>query len=173
MLKCSSSAESVFVEAAFSVAISIEAKRFSALKGFSGWVGDHRPRSDKLHEPFLDALCDDLNTPQAITELFALLKEIKSASVSDAAQDERVDKLANSLTLLGLGDLADFKAGAVFRTEEQVAGEKAHIEALIAARNAARKTKDFRESDRIRDELAAKGIVLKDGPAGTTWEVKR
>ena len=43
----------------------------------------------------------------------------------------------------------------------------------IAARNAARKAKNFAESDRIRDELLAKGIVLKDGPDGTTWEVKR
>ena len=43
----------------------------------------------------------------------------------------------------------------------------------IAARKAARARKDFRESDRIRDELLAKGIVLKDGPEGTTWEVKR
>ena len=41
------------------------------------------------------------------------------------------------------------------------------------ARNAARKAKNFKESDRIRDELLAKGIVLKDGPDGTTWEVKR
>ena len=43
----------------------------------------------------------------------------------------------------------------------------------IAARNAARKAKNFAESDRIRDDLLAKGIVLKDGPGGTTWEVKR
>jgi cysteinyl-tRNA synthetase len=47
------------------------------------------------------------------------------------------------------------------------------IEELINARNEARKAKNFKESDRIRDELAGKGIVLKDGPAGTTWEVKR
>jgi cysteinyl-tRNA synthetase len=50
---------------------------------------------------------------------------------------------------------------------------KAEIEAQIERRNAARKAKNFKESDRIRDELAAKGIVLKDGPQGTTWEVKR
>jgi len=43
----------------------------------------------------------------------------------------------------------------------------------IAARNAARKARDFKESDRIRDALLAKGIVLKDGPEGTSWEVKR
>jgi len=46
-------------------------------------------------------------------------------------------------------------------------------EAAIAARTAARKAKNFSESDRIRDELLAQGIILKDGPAGTTWEVKR
>ncbi|HUO97131.1 MAG TPA: cysteine--tRNA ligase [Rhizomicrobium sp.] len=50
---------------------------------------------------------------------------------------------------------------------------KARIEEQIAARTAARKAKNFKESDRIRDELLAKGIVLKDGPSGTTWEVKR
>ncbi len=50
---------------------------------------------------------------------------------------------------------------------------KEAIAAAIAARNAARKAKDFKQSDRIRDELLAKGIVLKDGPGGTTWEVKR
>jgi cysteinyl-tRNA synthetase len=47
------------------------------------------------------------------------------------------------------------------------------IARAISARNEARKSKNFKESDRIRDELAAKGIVLKDGPSGTTWEVKR
>ena len=48
-----------------------------------------------------------------------------------------------------------------------------YIRDLIAARTEARKAKNFKESDRIRDELLAKGIVLKDSPAGTTWEVKR
>ena len=52
-------------------------------------------------------------------------------------------------------------------------GLKQIAEAAIIARAAARKAKDFKESDRIRDELLAKGIVLKDGPNGTTWEVKR
>ena len=65
-------------------------------------------------------------------------------------------------------------AGGIVAVDEQ-----AEIEALIAARNAARKAKNFKEADRIRDELAAMGIQLKDakdpatGEIVTTWEVKR
>jgi cysteinyl-tRNA synthetase len=51
--------------------------------------------------------------------------------------------------------------------------DTAAIAEAIAARTAARKTRNFAESDRIRDELLAKGIVLKDGPQGTTWEVQK
>jgi cysteinyl-tRNA synthetase len=47
------------------------------------------------------------------------------------------------------------------------------IAGAIAARLAARKARNFAESDRIRDDLLAKGIVLMDGPTGTTWEIKR
>jgi cysteinyl-tRNA synthetase len=47
------------------------------------------------------------------------------------------------------------------------------VESLIAARNAARAAKNFKESDRIRDELANMGVVLKDSKDGTTWEVAR
>jgi cysteinyl-tRNA synthetase len=54
-----------------------------------------------------------------------------------------------------------------------VSSDSQSIQSLIDARNAARKAKDFKESDRIRDELAAQGIVLKDSKDGTTWEVKR
>ena len=50
---------------------------------------------------------------------------------------------------------------------------KDEIESRIAARNAARKAKNFKESDRIRDELAAMGVVLKDSKDGTTWEIAR
>ena len=51
--------------------------------------------------------------------------------------------------------------------------DEAEIERLIAERNAARAAKNWAEADRIRDALAARGIILKDGPQGTTWEVKR
>lgn len=49
--------------------------------------------------------------------------------------------------------------------------EASEIEALIAARATARKNKDFKESDRIRDELSGRGIQIEDGPQGTTWRV--
>jgi cysteinyl-tRNA synthetase len=51
--------------------------------------------------------------------------------------------------------------------------DTAAIAHAIAARNEARKAKNFAESDRIRDELLAKGIVLKDGPQGTSWEIQK
>ena len=50
---------------------------------------------------------------------------------------------------------------------------RVEIEALVEVRNAARKAKNFAESDRIRDELAAMGVVIKDSKEGTTWEIAR
>lgn len=111
-----------------------------------------RPSGD-----LLDALADDLNTARALAELHALRKS------------GDVPALLAGLDLLGIG-LPDVSA--------PVAVDPA-IERLIAARLDARRAKNFAESDRIRDELAAMGIALKDGkdPATgeptTTWEVKR
>jgi cysteinyl-tRNA synthetase len=111
--------------------------------------------TDPLVDPgpgadFLAALADDLNTPAAI------------ATLHQAGEME----LAGGLGFLG------------FSNVQMKIASKAHVDAIaiadaIAARNAARKAKNFAESDRIRDDLLAKGIVLKDGPQGTTWEVRK
>ncbi len=102
----------------------------------------------ELAGPVLEALCDDLNTPKALAALHRLSGE----------------ELASSLKALGFsGDIA-----APVRADV----DEAEIEALIAARAAARAEKNWAEADRIRDELLERGIVLKDGPAGTTWEPK-
>jgi len=99
---------------------------------------------------FFEALSDDLNTPAAI------------ASLHQA--DEMA--LAGGLGFLGFSNV-QLKIAAKAEVDTVAIAD------AIAARNAARKNKDFKESDRIRDDLLAKGIVLKDGPQGTSWEVKR
>ncbi|HRJ70113.1 MAG TPA: cysteine--tRNA ligase [Beijerinckiaceae bacterium] len=106
------------------------------------------------------ALADDLNTPSAIAELHR---------IADTT------RLAASLRLMGFsGDPA--RIGVVAATVDNAL--RAQVEALIAARNAARAAKNFAESDRLRDELATLGVALKDGKDAsgnpvTTWEVKR
>jgi cysteinyl-tRNA synthetase len=120
-------------------------------KTLEKWYALAEPVSDPwIGEAFLAALCDDLNTPQAIAELHKA--------------DDR--ELAGGLGLLGFSNVQ-------LRLAPKVALDTVWIADAIAARNAARKARDFKESDRLRDELLAKGIVLKDGPEGTTWEVKR
>ncbi|MGD9867495.1 MAG: cysteine--tRNA ligase [Hyphomicrobiales bacterium] len=107
----------------------------------------------------LDALQDDLNTPKAIAALHEL----------DAKGN--LNELASSLRALGIsGELVDPRRGKMDDTQ---------VDDLIAARNAARKARDFKEADRIRDELAAMGVQLKDekdpasGEMVTTWELAR
>jgi cysteinyl-tRNA synthetase len=101
-----------------------------------------------------DALLDDINTPQAISALHQL------------ADPAELRAGAQALGLLQQDAEAWFRwtpAGSSGPTD-------AEIETAIAARVAARKEKDFKESDRIRDDLKAKGVILEDGPKGTTWK---
>jgi len=72
---------------------------------------------------------------------------------------------------LGL-DVASVNLNAMLR-EKRSDLDEGVVNALIAARNSARKEKNFKESDRIRDELVAMGVVLKDTKDGTTWEIAR
>jgi cysteinyl-tRNA synthetase len=119
----------------------------------------------------LEALEDDLNTPQAIAALHALRSETAKGARPAAAC------LRASARLMGLLQL-DAAAWKAWRPPA-LAIDEAKVEALIAARNAARRVRNFKEADRIRDELAAMGIGLKDskdpasGEITTTWEVKR
>jgi len=112
------------------------------------------------------ALADDLNTPLALAELHEI------ASAMNKAKDEaKREALAGGLLAGGalLGLLQDdpeawFKGAPA---EGALAAEA--VEAMIAARIAARRTKNFAEADRIRDDLMAQGITLEDGPSGTIW----
>lgn len=112
------------------------------------------------------ALEDDLNTPQALTELYALAGEANKAT--EESEKARIKgQLLGSGRLLGLLQQSpeDWfqKADSGDISEEE-------IETLIQARVDAKKEKDFAKADAIRDELAKKKVVLEDGPSGTTWK---
>jgi cysteinyl-tRNA synthetase len=113
----------------------------------------------------LDAVGDDLNSPRAVASLHELRGEAAKGSKAAAGS------LKASAQLLGLlqkaaSEWAGFRPASISIDENKVT-------ALIAARNAARQVKDFGESDRIRDELARMGVVVKDSKDGTTWEIAR
>ncbi|MDP1837336.1 MAG: class I tRNA ligase family protein, partial [Reyranella sp.] len=122
------------------------------------WYGALRGKdataSASVPKPVEDALCDDLNTPQAITAIHQL---------GDPAE---LRAGANALGLLQ----QDAEAWFRWTPAGSSGPADAEIEAAIVAREAARKAKDFKESDRIRDDLKAKGVILEDGPKGTSWK---
>ena len=104
----------------------------------------------------VDALADDLNTPQAIAELHKISGADPTALLAGA----------RFIGLLGQSAEDWFK----WQPPKSNGGlDDAAIEALISERLAARQNKDFATSDRIRDDLAAEGIILEDAAAGTTW----
>ena len=121
---------------------------------------------------FRAAMDDDLNTPEALAVLFDLARELNRAREEGSA---RAPVLAATLRHVGgvLGlleqDPETFLRGLPAADAEASAPGAERIEALIAQRVAARAHRDWKEADRIRQELAAEGVVLEDGPSGTTW----
>jgi cysteinyl-tRNA synthetase len=128
------------------------------------WVAadlkDRQPSDAVIH-----ALSDDLNTPQMIASLHSLRNRAASGGERDRSE------FATSLRFLGF--LSESAAEWKGRKQQASGVDAARIDGLISARTAARARKDFKESDRIRDELAAMGVVIKDSKEGTTWEIAR
>ena len=126
--------------------------------------------ADAPNADVVAALSDDLNTPSALSIIYGLAKSAKR-------NPESARELKATLDFMGLygGESRDdLNVGVA-----AVSVDASKVEELVSARLAARKAKDFKESDRIRDELAAMGVALKDakdpktGDIVTTWEVAR
>jgi cysteinyl-tRNA synthetase len=113
----------------------------------------------------IEALSDDLNTPQMIASLHSLRNSAASGNERDR------NEFAASLRLLGF--LSESAAAWNDRKQQASGVDAKQIDGLISERTAARARKDFAESDRIRDQLAAMGVVIKDSKEGTTWEIAR
>ena len=123
------------------------------------------------HADVLAALADDLNTPSAISIIHGLAKSARRGNADTAGE------LKATLQFLGLYD--NEKPDAFFVGSQSKSVDAGKVDALIAARLSARKAKNFKEADRIRDELSGMGVQLKDakdpatGEIVTTWEIRR
>jgi cysteinyl-tRNA synthetase len=124
--------------------------------------------AERLRHDFAQGLADDLNFALALAALFAYVREVNVAieekRIGEGDRQRVLDALTDVDRVLGVLDPADWPEG---QAREDDAAE---IERLIQERNDARKNRDFKASDRLRDELAARGIVLEDTPQGTRWK---
>ncbi len=128
---------------------------------------DVQASADRAPEAFIAALADDLNTPKALAELHQIANAANKAT--DAGEKSRLKgELLAAGWLIGL---LQQDPAAWLKGEVSADVDVAEIEALIEARKAARARKDWAESDRIRDELAARGILLEDKAGQTSWRV--
>ncbi|MBA1250048.1 cysteine--tRNA ligase [Pseudomonas luteola] len=120
-------------------------------------------------ERFAAAMDDDFNTPEACAVLFEMVREVNRLRDQDiqaaAGLASRLKQMAEVLGVLQLEPDEYLRAGAEGKVDE------AAVDRLIQARLDARAAKNWAESDRIRDELTAMGVVLEDGKGGTTWRL--
>jgi len=141
-------------------------------RSMTSFVGEGLPAATVV-----DALMDDLNTPKAIAEMHKLADAARKGDLAAGQSLHDTGRWLGllDLTMMSSSDLTAVGQGAQLFMEPGIRND---IDSKVEARAAARSRKDFKESDRIRDELASKGVVLKDGKDAdgkpvTTWEIAR
>ena len=125
----------------------------------------------EFEQRFREAMDDDFNTPEAYSVLFDMAREVNRLKAEDpAAADSVAAKLRQLSGVLGLlqQDPEIFLQSAAGSSDDEVA----EIEALIVMRKEARETKNWAQADIARDKLNELGIIVEDGPQGTTWRRK-
>jgi cysteinyl-tRNA synthetase len=140
---------------------------YTALRGTV--VEKNHEKNTVFEEKFQQAMDDDFNTPEAFAVLFDLAKEINCLKTVD---QKKANRLASLLVYLGgvLGLLQDDPDH--FLREGEVGLDEKEIMALIEQREQARRDKNWAQADCVRGQLSDHGIVLEDGPEGTTWRVE-
>jgi cysteinyl-tRNA synthetase len=120
----------------------------------------------------ISALSDDLNTPMAIAEMHGLAELARKGDLAAAQSLHDTGKWLGVIdkSLMSSSDLA---SGGQAAGQLMPAEFRSKVDAMVDERKLARARKDFEESDRIRDQLAAMGVVIKDSKEGTTWEIAR
>jgi cysteinyl-tRNA synthetase len=151
---------------------------YTALKGFDV-VPQAIDWADARAKRFREAMDDDFNTPEAVAVLFDLANEVNRSRSENSAR--LLKSLAGILGLLGRRSDSFLQGGTITGTANitkepdtaHAVGTVTHtpesIQRLIEARLAARKAKNYAEADRIRKELESAGVILEDGPQGTSW----
>ena len=117
---------------------------------------------ESMKQRFVSALDADLNTSLAVTAVYDVLK----AKCTDAT---KLAALADFDRVLSLNLISAAQALRQKQAQEEAANADPEVDALVAARTAAKKAKNFAEADRIRDELKAMGVEIIDTPQGTKW----
>ena len=145
------------------------------LRNWANVLDQHQTSFGSTEAPpvaFTNALADDLNTPMALGEMHKLAESARKGEFKSA---QTLHQAGNFLGIFS----HSLKSWKGFAAIGRAAGElmskefRDKVNNLVDVRTAARKSKNFKESDRIRDELAAMGVVLKDSKDGTTWEIAR
>ncbi|GAP65867.1 cysteinyl-tRNA synthetase [Mizugakiibacter sediminis] len=153
-----------------------EAALTQARRTLDGWYGVLRDLADVavaasdrgVPEALEAALCDDLNTPEAFAVLAKLAEDARQAATPDARRRAKGALLGGG-ALLGL---LQQDPEAWFKQAAPGAGvDAATVESLLEQRRAARAARDWARADAIRDELAAMGVAIEDGPQGTRWRM--